>query len=339
MSLNFEYITDTINWEQNIKLFNEANFLQSWNWGVFQESMGKIVTRLSVRREKSLVAMAQLVRETAKRGTYVTIAGGPLLNWDDEELVLQTFEEIKKIAKEQGAIFIRFRPQALNSQKLRNTVKKFGAVASQMHLTADLTLQLDLSNSEDDILQQMRKNTRYSIRKSEKDGITTVFSKDKNDIKQFCDFQNDLAKRHGFVPFSYEFLFNQFSSFLDDDQVILIHSYKDEILLASAFIIFYNGEAVYHYGISTPENGKLPGSYACQWAAIKEAKKRGITKYNFWGIAPEEEKNHRFAGVSIFKRGFGGEEVQYLPSHDMPLSAKYNLTSSFEFLRKKMRKL
>ncbi len=339
MTLNFEYITDKNNWEQNIKLFKEANFLQSWNWGVFQESMGKIITRLLVRHDGNLVGMVQLVREAAKRGTYLSIAGGPLLNWDDENLVSQTFEEIKRIAKEQSAVFIRFRPQSLNSQKLSDTVRKLGAVASQMHLTADLTLQLDLTKSEDEILQQMRKNTRYSIKKAEKDGITTIFSKDKNDIKKFCDFQNDLAKRHGFVPFSYDFLFNQFSSFLDDDQVILIHSFKDDILLASAFIIFYNGEAVYHYGISTPENGKFPGSYACQWAAIKEAKRRGLLKYNFWGIAPEEEKNHRFAGVSIFKRGFGGEEVQYLPSHDIPLSVKYSLTSSFEFLRKKMRKL
>ncbi|MBU0975018.1 peptidoglycan bridge formation glycyltransferase FemA/FemB family protein [Patescibacteria group bacterium] len=339
MQLNFEYIADKNIWEQNIKSFHEANFLQSWNWGVFQEAMGKIVTRLLVRREESLVAMAQLVKETAKRGTYITIAGGPLLNWDDEEIVSQTFGEIKRIAKEQAAVFIRFRPQALNSEKLRDTVKKLGAVVSQMHLTADLTLQLDLSYSEEEILQKMRKNTRYSIKKAGKDGIVTVFSKDKNDIKQFCDFQNDLAKLHRFVPFSYDFLFNQFSAFLGDDQVLLIHSFKDDILLASAFIIFYNSEAVYHYGISTPENGKLPGSYACQWAAIREAKKRGITKYNFWGIAPEEEKNHRFTGVSIFKRGFGGGEVQYLPSHDIPLSAKYNLTSSFEFLRKKMRKL
>lgn len=339
MQLNFEYISDKNIWEENIKHFAEANFLQSWNWGVFQESLGKIVTRLMVRSEGNLMAMVQLVREAAKRGTYLTIAGGPLLNWDDEELVVQIFEEIKKIGKEQSAVFIRFRPQALNSQHLRDTAKKIGAVASQMHLTADLTLQLDLKNSEDEILQQMRKNTRYSIRKAEKEGITTLFSKDKNEIKQFCDYQNDLAKRHGFVPFSYDFLFNQFSSFLEDDQVMLIHSYKDDVLLASAFIIFYNGEAVYHYGISTPENGRFPGSYACQWAAIKEAKKRGFTKYNFWGIAPEEEVNHRFAGVSIFKRGFGGDEVQYLPSHDIPLSAKYNLTSSFEFLRKKMRKL
>ena len=339
MNLNFLHITQKDKWEQEVVLFKKANFLQSWNWGMFQESMGKVVTRLLVQENEKTIALAQLVRETAKRGTYLSIAGGPLMDWSNTEIVSQVFNEIKKIAKEQKAIFIRFRPQDIDSISLRATVKNFGAVASQMHLTADLTLQLDLQDSEEEILKQMRKNTRYSIRKTDKEGIKIVFSKDKKDIKTFFNHQNELAKRHGFVPFSYKFLFNQFSSFVDDDQVVLIHSFKDEKLLSSAFIIFYNDEAVYHYGISTPDNSRLPGSYACQWAAIKEAKKRGCKKYNFWGIAPEEEKGHRFAGVSLFKRGFGGEEIHYLPSHDLPLSAKYYLISSFEFLRKKARKL
>lgn len=339
MQYSFIHSSEKNNWEQSLSKFNEANFLQSWNWGVFQESMGKVVTRILVLQNENVVGMAQLVLETAKRGTYISIAGGPLLNWEDEQLVVAVFEEIKKIAISQSAIFIRFRPQEIDSEMLRTQVKKIGSVASQMHLTADLTLQLDLTNSEEQILQQMRKNTRYSIKKAEKDGIKIVFSRDKNDIKEFFNHQEELARRHKFVPFSYEFLMNQFSAFIEDEQVILIHSFKDEQLLATAFIIFYNGEAVYHYGISTVENGKLPGSYACQWAAIKEAKNRGMARYNFWGIAPENENSHRFSGVSLFKRGFGGEEIQYLPSHDIPLTAQYNLVSSFEFLRKKIRKL
>lgn len=339
MNFNFINIDEKEIWEKNIKLFNEANFLQSWNWGVFEDSLGKKVTRLLIESENKTVGMVQLIREPAKRGIYLSIAGGPLIDWKNTQLIEATFNEIKSIAKEQSAIFVRFRPQEIDSSDLRNAVAKNGAVASQMHLTADLTLQLDLTKTEEEILQQMRKNTRYSIRKSEKDGIEIRFSKDPSEIKEFCDHQNELAKRHGFVPFSYDFIYKQFLAFVEDDQVLLVHSYKDGNLLASAFIIFYNGEAVYHYGISTSQNLKYPGSYACQWAAIKEAKNRGINKYNFWGIAPENEPEHRFAGVSIFKRGFGGEEIQYLPSHDIPLSIKYNLTSSFEFLRKKIRKL
>jgi lipid II:glycine glycyltransferase (peptidoglycan interpeptide bridge formation enzyme) len=136
-----------------------------------------------------------------------------------------------------------------------------------------------------------------------------------------------------------QFLYEQFSVFAADDQAALIHSYLNDQLLATAYVLFYNREAVYHYGISTPANERLPGSYAAQWTAILEAKRRDCTAYNFWGVAPKDETNHRFAGVSTFKRGFGGEEVAYLPAHDLPTSPIYQLTHLFETLRKKARHL
>ncbi|NCN23699.1 MAG: peptidoglycan bridge formation glycyltransferase FemA/FemB family protein, partial [Gallionella sp.] len=150
-------------------------------------------------------------------------------------------------------------------------------------------------------------------------------------IKEFYDHQLELAKRHHFVPFGFEFLRNQFQAFANQESVALIHSRTAEgELLASAFVIFYNREAVYHYGISTDANRSLPGSYACQWRAIGEAKSRGCTRYNFWGVAPADQPHHRFAGVSIFKRGFGGQEIEYIKAHDLSLSSKYYLTWAFE---------
>ncbi len=208
-----------------------------------------------------------------------------------------------------------------------------------MHLTADLTLQLDLQQPDESILMQMRKNTRYEIKRVDKLGITTALSINPDDIRLFYDIQCQVAKRHNFVPFSYEFFYEQFRTFSETGNVALISSYKDDVLLAAAFIIFYNGEAVYHYGVSTEQNNKLPGSYACQWRAIQEAKARGCIRYNFWGIAPEDQPQHRFAGVSLFKRGFGGTEVEYLPAHDIPVTPLYWITYGFEKLRKWKRKL
>ncbi len=158
-------------------------------------------------------------------------------------------------------------------------------------------------------------------------------------MHQFYQLQAEVAKRHAFVPFSEQFLTEQFAVFAQAGAAALVHAHKDGQLLASAFIIFYNHEAVYHYGVSTELNSTFPGSYAAQWAAIKEAKARGCTRYNFWGIAPADQPQHRFAGVSLFKRGFGGYEVPYLPAHDIVLTPKYWLTYGFEWLRKKTRKL
>ncbi len=336
-------IVDQKNWEKYLTSRKEADFLQSWHWGVFQQKIGKKVFPLAIyqNQPKKQIGAALLIKEVAKRGDYLTIAGGPLLDWEKIgiEQLKEIFNQLVSLAKQEHCNLIRFRPQALASQPLESLVKKLGAVQSPIHLTADLTLQLDLSLSQEQLLAQMRKNTRYEIRKAEKLGVEVKTTTDPKAIKEFYQYQVQLAQKHHFVPFSYNFLFEQFKEFASHNKALLFSSFYQGKLLASAFVIFYNQQAAYHYGISTPANDHLPGAYACQWAAINEAKKRGCLRYNFWGIAPPNKKNHRFAGVTVFKKGFGGEEVFYLPAQDVPVNWSFWLTHLFELCRKKLRRL
>ena len=73
--------------------------------------------------------------------------------------------------------------------------------------------------------------------------------------------------------------------------------------------------------------------------AMRDARKRGITRYNFWGIVDEDNTKHRFYGVSVFKRGFGVQELKYLPAHDLIINkpAYYLKTYLIESLRRKIR--
>ena len=339
-TLNVRLIPEKALWEITVLSHPESNFLQSWNWGKFHKKLGKHVYRLGLFDQEKVIGCAQCIVEKARRGTYVTVAGGPLISWNDNQHTKLIFSEIKNIARQEHCSFIRIRPQILDTPENELLIKGLGFIPSPMHVTADLTLQLDLSKSEETLLANMRKSTRYEIRKAKKLEIYVKQSTNSEEIQEFYDYQYKLSQKHHFISFSYEYLLKQFESFLVDNQVYLYHSFsKDHQLLASAFIIFYNKEAVYHYGISTPENDRMPGAYACQWKVIREAKKRGMKTYNFWGVAPEDQPDHRFAGVSIFKRGFGGEEVAYLPAHDLPLSPRYYLIKGFEEVRRKMRKL
>lgn len=340
-SLELKLVTNKADWEQFILSQPTANFLQSWNWGKFHQGLNKQVFYLGLLVDEKQIGAALVIKEEAKRGNYLTIAGGPIIDWTKEQLPVlkQLFAHLKTLADKENCSFVRIRPQAIKSPEVSEIAQTLNLRLSPMHLAADLTLQLKLHPSNEELLKKMRKNTRYEIRKVEREKIEVKQSTNPDDIKEFHQHQLYLAKKHDFVPFSYDYLYQQFLSFIENDQVVLFHAYQQDKLLSSAFIIFYNREAVYHYGISTPDNQRLPGSYACQWAAILEAKRRGCTHYNFWGVAPKDQKSHRFAGVSLFKRGFGGEEVQYLPAHDLPVSWQYQLTRSFELARKKVRKL
>lgn len=339
MTSQTENITDSARWDELVQQHQEANFLQSWSWGMFHEQLGKTVYRLAITSADATTYLAEVVIERARRGDYAAVYGGPLGDWSNTKALLETFAAIKELAVKHKCSFIRFRPQQEKTGEVSALLKLVGAKPAPMHLTADLTLQLPLESSDEELKAQMRKNHRYYIKRADRDGITTRVSTDPADLKEFYKWQLYLAEKQHFVPFAEQYLTEQFEIFSKHNDAFLVHAEKDGQLLASTFIISYNQEAVYHYGISTPLNEKQPGSYAALWCSIQESKARGCRRFNFWGIAPEDDENHRFSGVSLFKRGFGGNEVAYLPAHDIPLSKSYWLTYIFETLRKKSRGL
>lgn len=334
-------IVENINeWEDFLASQSDANFLQSWYFGEFHSRLGHKIQRTGFYEKEKIVGVMLQIIESAKRGRYIIIPGGPIIDWSNKKLVEFVFSEIKHFAKENKCSFVRIRPQLIENEPSLKLFRENGLGKSPMHLTADLTSQLDITKSEAELKINMRKGTRYEIRKAEKLGISVNSSKDEKLIKDFYKLQLDTARRQKFVPFSFKFFDEQFKVFFDVDKALIFTAKLGKSILAQAFIIFYNGEAVYHYGVSTENGRKYPGAYLLQWEAIKEAKKRGIKKYNFWGVAPPEEKNHRFSGVSLFKRGFGGEDVQYLHAHDLIVNyPKYLLNYVVEIIRKKIRKV
>jgi len=333
-------ITKKEEWEKFLLEREEANFLQSWYWGEFHQSLGKTVTRTGFFDGGTLVGVVLSVVEPARRGRYLTVPGGPIIAWERKAVVNAFIDEIKTIARKEQCIFVRVRPQLLESESSIKQFSSLGFIPAPTHLHAQLTSQLDITKSEDELMAGMRKATRYEIRKAEKLGIKVVSYSDTKFLKEFYDLQVMTAKRQGFVPFSYEFLKNQFEVFSENGLALLYRAEFEGTILAEAFVIFYNNEAVYHYGASTDEGRKYPGAYLIQWEAIKEAKRRGIKRYNFWGVSPQGNEHHRFSGLSLFKRGFGGEDVSYLPAHDYVINKpRYILNSLIETIRKKTRRL
>lgn len=333
-------ITNKAIWEELILSKNEANFLQSWNWGEFHKVLGKTIVRAGFFENKKLAGTMLSVVEPARRGKYLTVPGGPIIDWKNKDLINAFANQIKIIAKENDCVFIRVRPQLKEDDFSKNLFKDLGFKKAPMYLHAELTSQLDITKSEEELMTQMRKGTRYEIRKAIKENIKITASKDEKEIKKFYDLQIETAKRQKFVPFSYKFLHEQFKVFTENGNALLYKAEFENKLLAQAFVIFYGKETVYHYGASTDEGRRYPGAYLIQWEAIKEAKKRGMIRYNFWGVAPENKQNHRFSGLSLFKRGFGGEDFQYLPAQDLIINKpKYLTNYIIESLRNRLRGL
>lgn len=336
--ITVENITDKKTWEDFVLAKNEANFLQSWYWGEFHKALGKKIHRAGFFIDDKLEGVMLCIVEDAKRGRYLTVPAGPIIDWEERKVVKSFIDEIRKIAKEDKCVFVRVRPQLSSDDFSKKLFAKYKFVNAPTHLHAELTSQLDLSKPEDELMSGMRKATRYEIRKAISQNISITQETDPSLIKKFYDLQILTSKRQGFVPFSYKFLYEQFRIFSESKKALLYSVYYKNKLLAQAFIIFYGVEAVYHYGASTDEGRKYPGAYLIQWEAIKEAKRRRMKRYNLWGVSPEGQKSHRFYGVSIFKRGFGGVDFEYLHAQDLILNyPRYAINYIIETIRKRTR--
>jgi peptidoglycan pentaglycine glycine transferase (the first glycine) len=144
-----------------------------------------------------------------------------------------------------------------------------------------------------------------------------------------------VAKRHKFISFSFDFVKNEFKVFSREKKVVLfLGKYKGEVVAVS-LVIFWSGVGFYHQAASDSKYAKFSIPYLLQWEAIREAKKRNCTIYDFWGyVDPKKEPKHPWAGPTLFKMGFGGKGYEYTKTQDYPLSKKYLLINIFENLRK-----
>lgn len=318
-------IEDKQEWQRFLLLHPESNFLQSWQWGDFHERLGKAVLRRGFFVDGRLLGIMLSVVEPARRGRYLTVPGGPIMDWGNKSLIKTFKSEVLAQAHAHNCVFVRVRPQLLSDQFSTKIFSSLGFRPAPTHLHAELTHQIDLSQTEEQLLAKMRKGTKYEVKRGPKLNIEVKSSTDPEAIRQFYNLQVETSKRQKFVPFSYDFLEKQFEAFTPDDQVLLYTAEAKGQTLAQAYIIFQGQEAVYHYGASTEAGRKLPGAYAIQWQAIREAKRRGMSRYNLWGVSPHNQPNHRFAGISIFKRGFSGEDVQYLHAQDLVINRPHYL--------------
>lgn len=325
-------------WDGFVSNLTEANFLQSWDFYEFHLARGKKVFRRLVFDGDAIVGAWAGVVETARRGRYLAIAGGPLIDWSDKKLVQAVFDDIHKKGTEAGCVFVRVRPQLELSEKSLKLMESLGLKKAPMYLSVEYAGILDLTKSEEEILAGASQGFRRKLRKALKNDIEIEASDSDSAIDNFCKLEKLHAERQKYVAFSTDFLKKQFEAFREGGEVLIYTASKDGEILAQNFMIFYGPEASYHYGVSSELGTRYSAAPLLHLKAMEEARKRGCVRYNLWGIVEKDETNHRFYGVSEFKRSFGCEEFRYTPAHDMILKpSAYKLDLLVEKVRKKVR--
>ena len=308
----------------------EKTFLQTEKFGKFREILGEKNIILGIFAEEKLVGVAQVQKIMAKRGTFLHVAHGPLIFAEFCGEALPFFlAEIKKVGKKEKCDFVRISPLLPEANETAFIREKFRT--APIHINPDRSWILDITQSEEEIMKNMKKSNRYEINRIERSGIEISRGNSRENLDVFWKLHTDTAARQGFTPFARKTTEAEMEVFGEDCQIF--SAKIDDEYLSSSIILFDKFAGYYHQGSSV--YSKLPVAHATLWAGILEAKKRGCQEFNFWGVSPEENKKHPWTGLSRFKRKFGGEERKYLGAQDFPLTMKYWLNWAVETWRRK----
>lgn len=276
----------------NFVLEHQGSFLQSWEWGELQREYGR-----KVWREQG----AQIIRYElpANRG-YFFSPYGPVI-WQEE--IINWLEE--NAAKEK-CIFWRYEPKEkidINARRVRD------------HHPSQ-TLVLDLRQSEETLLQQMHAKTRYNIHLAHRHGVAIKVSQDMREIEIFYELMRETAQRQKIRihPKSY---YQLMLHTLGDRGMLKMYlaEYQTNVL-AVAVMIYFGQTVTYLHGAMSQENKNVMAPYLLHWRAMQEARQAGFSFYDFFGISDSP----KWRGITRFKKGFGGREVQYAGTWELPLN-------------------
>jgi len=334
-------------------LLKKGEFLQSWQWGNFQESFGRKIWRLgAVGDNEEILAVALITMHEMPLGkNYLYCPRGPVFKnpkpkTQNPKLIELFLEKIREIAKKENSVFFRLEPSGETIIPPRENA------APAINLQPRSTLILDITKSEEQLLAEMKQKTRYNIKLAEKRGVKIRIS-DKNtfeaDFEKFWQLAQETSGRDGFKIHPREYYrkmlalqyppaggergLNKFE--LKDGNYpnqfiakLFFAEYEDKPLSAN-IVIFFGPRAVYLHGASSDENRNLMAPHLLQREQIKNARESGCEKYDFWGITGSEklkvksEKSDSWEGITRFKTGFGGKELTYPNSMDFVFQREF----------------
>jgi lipid II:glycine glycyltransferase (peptidoglycan interpeptide bridge formation enzyme) len=354
--------TDPAAWDAFLARQRFRPFLQSWTMGDVYADCGQEPVRLQAEVDGQIVGICFGHVVDARRGKHLAIPYGPVLdeNFREQNLLEMLVNALREEASRRGCTFIRLSPfwPQTNNQKLITS----NSVPSPLHLLAEHVWYLPLqqpdpwdttthsslpttNSSSDTLFKSFRSTHRNLIRRAERDGVTVTAESDAVEgLMHFLRLHEQTRRRHGFTPYTTEFFRSQIDRFnARGECTVYTARYQGDVIAASVHMHAL-GETSYHHGASSSAHAKIPASHLLQWTAIQDAVRRGDRVYNFWGIAPTivddagnrrpERPNHPFAGVTLFKTGFGGRNLDVVHCTDIPLNIRYYGTRLLENVRK-----
>jgi peptidoglycan pentaglycine glycine transferase (the first glycine) len=333
-------VHETETWNRTITNLPGGHLLQSWEWGELKGKYGWRTERWIWAKEGSKPrAAAQILSRALDLpgfGSGLEILycpRGPVLDWSDEIIRRSVLDDLAVMAKQRGAISLKIDPHVILGYGIPGESDAEGIAAGQS-IAEDLldaswresseqiqfrnTLILDIQDSEEALLADMKQKTRYNIRLASKKGVD-VRPGGMEDLDVLYQMYAETSVRDGFVIRKPEYYQDAWGAFIHAGLAQpFIATVEGEAV--AALIAFRFGEvATFLYGMSRAAHREKMPNHLLQWEAIRWAKEQGCTVYDLWGAPDRLNPEDPMWGVYRFKRGFGARLVRTIGAWDFPV--------------------
>lgn len=293
------------------------SFLQSRPWAQFQQRLGR---RIFQSEGPGYNYLAILERNAI--GPYLYCPYGPVAT--DPPAFAAAMDSLRALAGLQRARYIRVEPVAGG---LAPTVDATEAALGHAGLRrAPRNIQpaqswlVDLRPPEKEILGAMKSTNRNLHRNIGKKGVTFTSSNDPGDIGILLTFLHQTAGESGFKPQEDHYLRNAAHALMPGGDATLYVARLEDLPIGAALVYDSDDTRTYAHAAIDRAHRKLSAGIPLVVRMMLDAKAKGLQTFDMWGIAPDDEPEHPWAGFSYFKKSFGGAAVQYPGTWDLPMN-------------------
>ena len=162
----------------------------------------------------------------------------------------------------------------------------------------------------------MKPKGRYNIRVAQRHGVSIVEDTSDRGLTDFLGIYQATTTRQELGPKPpdyFESLINLLSSYQKGS--VFFAEYQGT-RLAAALVVYFGRRATYFYGGSLDQHRDVMAPYLLHFEIMRRAKAMGHDWYDLWGVAPDSEPDHPWQNISVFKRKFGGLELNLVPTLD-----------------------
>lgn len=285
-----------------------THFLQSQHWHAFQKALGRTVY---VREGNGWQYRAILEPGTKLSPTRLYCPYGPTVT---SERSLQTaLASLDALARSVNAVFVRVEPLGASFDAKRLGLQEVD------YSQPSYTWQIDLTQPKAEILAAMKQSTRNICKNYQKKALSYRQSTNPDDIALLLPFLHEVAHNNTITIHSDAYLTTQAKILLPAGAGLLHFIEQDGSPIAAALTFEDETTSYYAHAGASYTHRRLGASTALVGEIILNAKKRGKTVCDLYGVTPSTDPTHRWAGFTRFKQSFGGSIVKLSPTYDLPI--------------------